>query len=282
MAARMTEPGSTFVTRSPAPIAQVAPADASVDVSFVFVTFGTGPVIVEAIEQLTRSTVDVSYEVIVVDNPHPDVERRSRNELALSTAGVRVLVARRNLGFAGGCELGALHARGRVLAFVNPDLFVRPGWIEPLLARLEAGASIVAPVLLDPDGSIQEAGARVHSDGSTSPILDRSSDNGGSSERPDYASAACWLVEREEHERLGGFDAAFYPAFYEDVDLALRAVELGGRVEVVHEVAVEHQRGRGSHSNGAVFDTSAQRDLLLAKHPAIRWTRPPVDRSARW
>ena len=108
--------------------------------------------------------------------------------------------------------------------FVNPDLFVRPGWIEPLLARLEAGASIVAPVLLDPDGSIQEAGARVHSDGSTSPILDRSSDNGGSSERPDYASAACWLVEREEHERLGGFDAAFYPAFYEDVDLALRAL----------------------------------------------------------
>ena len=275
----MTRRAHVAETRSPAPVARVPTADGSddtsVDVSFVTVTFGTGPVVVDAIVSLVDSLADehLSYEVVVVDNPHPDAPRRSRNELAVSTSGVRVVFPERNLGFAGGCELGALHARGRVLAFVNPDLVVGPGWLRPLLAGLERGASIVAPVFLDPDGSVQEAGHVLFADGSTAPITAPAALGGHDDRRPDYASAACWLIERGEHERLGGFDPEFHPAFYEDVEFALRAAHLGDGLRVVTDVCVTHHRGLGTHGSSRTADTATQRDVLLERAPQIRWTQ---------
>ncbi len=261
-------------TRSTAPLVQVPTGNAPVDVSFVTVTYGTGPIVVDAVAALVASLDDdeLSYEIIVVDNEHPVVARRARNELAMSTAGVKVVVSGSNLGFAGGCELGALHATGRVLAFVNPDLVVHSGWLRPLLDELGHEASIVAPVLLDPDGSLQEAGHVLYADGSTAPITGLNTL--GDEERPDYASAACWLITRSEHERLGGFDAAFHPAYYEDVEFALRASRLGDGLRVVPEVAVVHHRGMGTHGSSLATDTSAQRDELLERAPQIRWTQP--------
>ncbi len=274
----MTRGAHVTETRSPAPLARVpdVPPSSSVDVSFVTVTFGTGPMVVDAIASLvdSLSDEDLSYEIIVVDNVHPDATRRSRNELAVSTAGVRLVSPGRNLGFAGGCELGALHARGRVLAFVNPDLVVHRGWLRPLLAELERGTAIVAPVLLEPDGRVQEAGQVVYADGSTAPITTPVALGGADDRRADYASAACWLIERSEHERIGGFDPAFHPAFYEDVELAFRAARLGAGLTVVTEVGVTHHRGMGTHGSSRTTDTTAQRDLLLEREPRIRWSQP--------
>jgi len=281
-----------FHTGSPSPLVDVpVHADAdddteragpTLDVSFLVVTYGTGPIVVEAITSLVAGMdgTDLSFEVVVVDNRHPEATTRARNELALSTRGVRVLSPGRNLGFGGGCELGALFARGRVLAFVNPDLVVGPGWIQPLIERLELGASIAAPMMLDTDGTIQEAGRIVHADGSTSAIRDPDALAGGEI-RPDYASAACWLIRRDEHERLGGFDPAFHPAYYEDVELAIRSAALGGGLAVVTDVAVVHHRGLGTHATSRTADTSAQRDVLLARAPQIRWTQPARPASLR-
>lgn len=260
-------------TASAAPRAAVPSfPDGSVDLSFVFVTYGTGPIVVDAIAALVSSLAETDhrYDVVVVDNAHDAYPTRSRNELALATSGVRLLTTGRNLGFAGGCELGALYAAGRVLVFVNPDLVVSAGWIDPLLARLAAGASIVAPVLLNDDGSVQEAGSRLWADGSTSQIAELLPD---SPIVPDYASAACWLVTRDEHERLGGFDPGFHPAYYEDVDLALRTRAAGGRFEVATEVSVVHHHGQGT-GDAVAPDTSEQRDRLLDRHPSIRWMQP--------
>jgi O-antigen biosynthesis protein len=279
------EPSTSFVTRSPAPLAIAASARFRADgpeVSLVIVTYGTGRIVVDAIDRLARSmSGGPSCEIVVVDNPHPQAPDRSRNELALSTAGVRVLRASRNLGFGGGSELGALHARGRVLAFVNPDLLVEAGWLEPMLRLVDEGAAIAAPVLVNADGTVQEAGARLHADGSTSPLLDPAAVADGSA-TPDYASAACWLMTREAHERSGGFDPGFDPAYYEDVDLCLRVAAQGGRLRIATDARVEHRRGTGTLEGSGTTDTSTQRRLVLERHPAVRWTRPPRDATTTW
>jgi GT2 family glycosyltransferase len=258
------EPSSAYTTRSPAARAVIDPVD-SPAVSILIVTYGTGPVVVDAIERIAAHSDGAAIEVIVVDNPHPEAPRTSRHELALSTTGVLVLVPSRNLGFGGGCELAVLHARADVLAFVNPDLLVGPGWLPPLLERLHRGASIVAPVLVGADGAVEEAGVRLHSDGSTSRITHPD-------EPLDFASAACWLMRRDAHEELGGFDPAFHPAYYEDADLALRAAKFGGGTDIV-PIHIEHRRGTGTHAGSSTVETWRQRDVLLERHPEISWTR---------
>jgi GT2 family glycosyltransferase len=259
------------VTRSPAPLAAV-PATGAPTVSFITVAYGTGPLLVESIASLVASLDDTSveYEYLVVDNAHPTAGHRVRHELLLSTAGVTIVSPGTNLGFGGGCELGALHARGDVLAFVNPDLIFVRGWLEPLLAAL-ADHPIVVPVLLDPDGTVQEAGQVLRSDGSTRALTEPPDVPGRG--QAHYASAACWLMRRDAHERCGGFDPAFHPAYYEDVDLMLRASRLGLHWALVPASRIVHHRGAGTADRG-VPDTRRQRATLLAHHPEIAWSHP--------
>lgn len=258
----------TTLTASPVPLARIAPAD-SPDVSVVIVAYGTGSIIVDTIASISVATAELTCEVIVVDNPHPAVPDRSAMELSLSTAGVRIVSPGRNLGFGGGCEAGALAARADVLAFVNPDVLVPRGWLEPLVAALAIpDVAIAVPVLVDPDGAVQEAGQRLLADGATVPILEVP-------ERVtivDYASGACWVMTARMHERLGGFDPLYHPAYFEDVDLALRARSMGLRCVVEPSVRVVHLGGQGTPD--AIRPASTQRDILLDQWPDLPWRQP--------
>jgi GT2 family glycosyltransferase len=269
------------VTASPAPVATFAHHDAGPDVSVVVVAFGTGPILLRTLASVADAAAETpspTVEVVVVSNPHPVRGQRSLVDLRLATAGVRVVVPSTNVGFGGGCELGALVARGDVLVFLNPDVTVPTGWLDPLVEVVRADGPrpvIAAPVLLDPDGTVQEAGQRLHRSGATSPVGQRPSEPAD----VDYASAACWVMTRDDHELVGGFDPRYHPAYFEDVDLAIRARALGGRCVVVPAVEVVHDRGRGTPD--VAGPASEQRDLLLDRHPWIRWQQPAQPEPAR-
>ena len=114
---------------------------------------------------------------------------------------------------------------------------------------------IAAPVLVDRDGSLQEAGQLVYDDGCTAAM-------GGPEVMPgdwgnafcrdvDYASAACWVVRRDEFLALGGFDERYRPAYFEDVDYAFRVEQSGRRTRLVVDVPVVHEHGSGASSEAA-------------------------------
>ena len=255
------------VTASPAPLVAIEPVDAP-DISFVIVTYGTGRVVVDAVEAARVAAADaaVAAEVIVVDNRHPTADGRSRRHLALDTSGVLVVEPGSNLGFGGGCELGILHARAEVICLLNPDVSGDGAWLRPLLAALDdPSVSIVSPVLVEPDGALQEAGQRVLSSGWTTPNRVRPADRVVD---VDFASAACWVFRRVDHERLGGFDPAYHPAYFEDVDLAFRARAMGGRTVVHGGTRLTHIGGGGTSE---AANPGAQHDEFVRRHPDVRW-----------
>lgn len=256
-------------TQSPAPEARFEHVS-EVDVSIIVVTYGTDRIIVDTLTSIGAAAGALSIEVIVVDNPHPEIGDRTATDLSLFTSGVRVVRPEINLGFGGGCEMGALHARGRFLAFVNPDVVVPAGWLEPLVDLLgDPTVAIAAPVLANPDGSIQEAGQRLGRNGQTSPIRSVPPEHADRPFPVDYASAACWVMSADVHEALGGFDPQYHPAYFEDVDVALRARSAGLRSMVHPGIRVAHVGGGGTP--GVAEPASRQRDLLLETWPEIRW-----------
>jgi O-antigen biosynthesis protein len=250
----MDSPRTRF-TASPAPLASFCWSTRPL-VSFITVTYGTGDVITQTLAALAETTRHLAAEVIVVDNPHPEYGHRCADRLSINTSGLLVIRADSNLGFGGGNELGVLHARGELLCFLNPDVITRPGWFGPLLDTVRAEPDcIAAPRLVHADGSLQEAGQQLRANGDTRPVIDT-----GAEREPDYASAACWLVRRSLHERAGGFDARFHPAYFEDVDLALRIRQLGGRT-VIADVDVVHLLG-GSTPESVTPAAETQRAIL--------------------
>ena len=260
-----------IVTNSPAATATI-PRHASPDVSVVFVTYGTGQIVVKALATLAQTMpAHIAYEAIVVDNPHGMYPGRSMRWLALATSGVRVVQPRHNRGFGGGCGTGVEHARGQTIVFANPDIEFRGDWLSPLADALnEPAVFVAAPVLLNPDGSVQEAGVWIRDDGWAHFNLD--APGFGEIAEVVHASAACWVVQRERFEQLGGFDEAYWPAYYEDIDLVFRARKLGLRVIVHGSSRVVHHMSQSVPDEPSNIEP--QRDEFLHRYPEATITRP--------
>jgi len=220
--------------------------------SIVIVTYGTGPVVLDAIEAVGQFT-DLEHQVIVVDNPPDDGRPRSAAMLR-AVKGITLIEADQNLGFAGGNNLGASLADGDLLCLLNPDVVVGPGWLEPLVAALDDPAvGIAAPILVNPDGSLQEAGQLIYNDGCTAAIGGPEVLTGDWAQAftrdVDYSSAACWMLCRSDFLDLGGLDVRYRPAYFEDSDFALRVEASGRRTRLVAGVPVVHHHGSGGSAN---------------------------------
>ncbi len=180
---------------------------------------------------LQRHTDMTGVEVIVVDNGSAPEHFKLLADFARHHRIVRSGV---NLGFGEANNVGAEHARGGTLVFLNNDAFVTPGWLPPLLAALaEDDVGAAGPMFVYPDGRLQEAGASVNPDGHV-----HQNGRGLSEVHPrylvrrdvDYISAAALAVRAELFAYVLGFDLIWDPAYYEDADLCLKVGLAGFRV----------------------------------------------------
>jgi O-antigen biosynthesis protein len=225
----------------------------------------------------------VPFEVICVFNgTDADVVRT----FVKSLRGVRDIRASANLGFGGGNNFAAKRARGKYLVFLNDDTVTQRNWLEALVCTAEQmpEAGALGSRILFPDGTLQEAGGIIWSDGSTRP-LGRGAAPGSLAysylRRVDYASANGLLVRRELFEALGGFDSRFFPAYYEDTDLCLGIRHtLGSEVYYEPRSMIYHVEAASSPSNDFRAFLFRRNQELLAKKWAgalATYARPEPD-----
>ena len=190
-------------------------------------------------------------------------------DVAHLTDWIDVIELQENIGFGSANNLGVGRSKAPLIALLNPDLELVEGWLEPLVKVLEAddAIAIAAPPLLTPDGKLEEAGATVNSKGVTVGLGGaRSSvpyDEAMADRDITYASAACWLLRRSAFAAVGGFDPHFAPAYYEDVDLALRLKESGFRTRLVTQRPVVHHHSGPDAARASIAERS--RELFVAR-----------------
>jgi GT2 family glycosyltransferase len=216
---------------------------------------------------------DPRFELLVVDN----------GSSAPLPEGVRALRPGRNLGFAGGANLGIAEAKGEILLILNPDVVPEPGALESLLEGFAAlpDAAGLAPRLLGPDGESQ-AGWQLrrlpsawdlvlHALPVGSPEIQAEPAAGAAVEQP---AAAALALRREALEKVGGFDPGFHPAWFEDVDLAKRFQAAGLAIRYWPAARFRHRLGSTVPRLGyGPFLFIYYRNLTryLAKHHGRSW-----------
>lgn len=186
----------------------------------------------------------VAHEVIVVDDGSSD-ETAGRLP---AIAGLHYVRRAGNGGFIAACSDGAAQARGDYLVFLNNDTVPQPGWLDALLATFEThpGTGLAGAKLVYPDGRLQEAGGLVFSDGSGwnyGRFGDPADPRYDFVREADYCSGAAIALPRELFAELGGFDARYAPAYYEDTDLAFAVRARGLRVLYQPASVVVHCEG---------------------------------------
>jgi len=231
----------------------------------------------DTIERCLRSLAEhlpdeIPIETIVLLNgADADVSERVRH-----IDGITVLTSSVNMGFGEGCNYAAQHARGEFLIFLNDDATIERGWLEELVgaADRDPDAGAVGSLVLFPDGTIQESGSAISSDGMTMPI-GRGETTAASrfsfARRVDFCSGCSLLVRRWAWERLGGFCDLFYPAYFEDADFCVALRSLGLHVLVAPNSRVRHQEAATASRHFKDFLIAHHRPTFVARHDA--WLR---------
>jgi O-antigen biosynthesis protein len=187
------------------------------------------------------------FEVIVIDDASSDESWKCLQEIT----GIRAYRNQKNLGFIGACNAGAQLALGEYLIFLNNDTAVQPGFLDAMIATLQArrDVGLLGAMLIYPDGRLQESGGIVFRDGSAW--------NYGRFANPlepaysylrevDYCSGAAIAMRRTLFAELGQFDVHYAPAYYEDTDLAFKVRQAGLKVFVQPAAKVVHFEGISS------------------------------------
>lgn len=173
-----------------------------------------------------HENVTLPHEVIVVCNgqdkelvdfvvSHPHIDKYCLNSV--------------NVGVARSWNMGAEMAEGEALCFVNDDVEIGKGAVESLHEKLFSDALI----------------AQVGPSGGTWNI-----DHGEyvASQHPtevDQISGYFFLLKGQAYYQVGGFDIAYSPAGFEEIDMSFSLRKSGFKCVVVPDLPIKHYHHHG-------------------------------------
>ena len=231
-----------------------------VRLTVVVLAYGDEPLLGRCVRSVLASA-DVDVDVVVVDNGCTSTDLETLRVLPR----VRVLTPGRNLGFAGGCNLGAEQSDAGFVGFVNGDAVVQPTALALLAAeasRPDVGLASASLRLLDAPEELNSVGNPVHYLGlSWAGALGEPASAHPVSTDVTSVTGAAVVARREVFQRLGGFCELMF-AYCEDVELSLRAWQLGLRCRYVADAVVLH-RYEFSRNPRKMYLLERNRILLL-------------------
>ena len=208
------------------------------------------------LDALRRWTTDVDHHLIVVDDASDEHTRRTVGDLVEEGWGERgtMLVNDRNLGFLQTANRGMRESTAEVVALLNSDTLVAPGWLASLVACLTSSpeVGVVSPVsnyslLTRIDAVYGTHHLRV------AEAVRRVSPH----HYPDIgmATGMCLVAWRSLLDELDYFDEEYGRGYFEEADLCMRAAERGWRI-LADDATYVHHHGWGS------FGTDGRNEIV--------------------
>ena len=221
------------------------------EVSIIIVAYNNFAMTMTTLASL-RDNYDGRIQVILVDSGSSDevkhIERYVNGLDIIRTVG--------NVGFLAGCNAALEKVKADYVLYLNNDLELMPLALETALARFvkEPEAGAVGAKIIRTNGLLQEAGCIIWQRGAASGYLrDQLPDvpEANYVRSVDFCSGAFLLVRTNILKELGGFDADYAPAYFEDTDLCVRINKMGFDVVYDPGVTVIHYEYGTSGSSGS-------------------------------
>lgn len=237
----------------------------SPDVSVIVLNFNS----LQYLEPCFSSLSTLDYpadrlELILADNASSDGSLEFVRE---RYPQVRVVALPHNYGFSRGNNLAAAEARGKYVAFLNPDMRVEPTWlselVKPALAANDVAA--VGSRILSWDGKRIDFAGSLHNfygHGWQVGFGDENISNYVENREILAPCGGAMLIDRQVFLDVGGFDEDFF-AYFEDSDLGWRLWVMGYRAMLAARSVTYHVH------HGAWGQVGHARKLVLYERNAL-------------
>ena len=193
---------------------------------------------------------------IVVDNASGD---GTADLVARDHPWARLIRNPGNVGYGRGCNVGLAAAESRYVLFMNPDAVLPADDLRLLVQFMDEhpNAAMAGPMIENPDGSFQGAGALptpwstvAKAMGLWPDVWQRRPIAPGAPPRStNWLCGALMLARTDFVRQLGGFDPRFF-LYYEETDLCRRILGRGGELWAVGEARAHHVGGASTGGTG--------------------------------
>ena len=209
-----------------------------------------------------------AIELIIIDNASTDDSPRISEYII----GAKITLLPQNIGYSRAANLGLQQVTSAQLLFLNNDVELGHGAIATAIARLQSDPRIgaVGGKIIRTHGRLQEAGSIIWRDGTVSGYMRDAAPltpEANFVRDVDFCSGVFLFCSTSLIQQLGGFDADFSPAYYEDVDLCRRIAVAGYRVVYDPAVVIHHlEYGSAANSEASKARMQRGRQIFLRKH----------------
>lgn len=208
-----------------------------------------------------------SLEVIVVDNASQNQEA---DIISQRFSHVKVIKSDKNLGFAGGNNLGIQAAQGRYLFLINNDTIFKDFKIHALIQRAESSSEIAVvcpkicfawdpqPIQFTGYSSLSKITVRNHAIGF-------GEEDHGQYETPHptpYAHGAAMLIKKEAIEKVGLMPECFF-LYYEELDWSMMFTRAGYQIWYEPQCVIYHKESQATGQNSPLRTYYITRNRLL-------------------
>ena len=223
-----------------------------VDISFIIVNWNTRDVLMDCIDSIYKTVMDIDWEIYVVDNNSTD---GSQAAVKQKFPNIKLIENETNTGFAHANNQALSIMHGRFAVLLNSDAVLKEDSIKKLLAFMTGNpsAAIAGVQLLNDDGSRQNSIDNFPS--TETEIFNKSilrlffpgkyPSKNISYKDPievDSVIGACMIVRRESMDEVGLFDEDYF-IFLEETDWCFRMNKKGWKVYHVPDAEVFHLSG---------------------------------------
>ena len=225
-------------------------------VSIIIVNWNGRHLLPECLEALIGQTFQ-DFEVILVDNGSRDnsvawLEEHYRGR-------IRIITLLQNTGFGHGNNVGIRASEGELLALINNDVVLAPGWLAAMVECLENNpeAGMIGSKVLNyyRRDEIDNLGHLIYPDGLARGRGRLEKDRGRDAEVEEilFPSACAALYKKSMLLQAGLFDETFF-AYCDDTDIGLKGRLLGYTALYCPRAVAYHKY---SQSGGAYSATKA-------------------------
>jgi hypothetical protein len=208
-----------------------------------------------------------NLEVIVVDNASQNQEAET---ISKKYPHVKVIKSEKNLGFAGGNNLGIKAAQGRYLFFINNDTIFKGYNVQALIDRIESSPviGVVCPKIRFAWGNnpIQFTGYTPLTKITVrNQAIGFGEDDQGqydTAHPTPYAHGAAMLVKREAIDKVGLMPECFF-LYYEELDWSMMFTRAGYQIWYEPLCTIFHKESQATGQNSPLRTYYIVRNRLL-------------------